>query len=389
MKYVIVRCEDGALAPDQASTLLQGARVPHLQQLAQAGTAGLIRFSRDQDAIDRFRLHRACFGLDPDEPDALPGRCYAAALNRGLDPEERAWCCEFVTQRDGRFLDPDAGQITTKESQILVGALEEGLGSEIRRWQLGDGPHQLLVTRDPALAPPRGGVRSPELLIGQDWRRALPKGELGKALRGLIEEASAMLEAHPVNRVRVDLGENPANMIWLWGGSAARPTRTFTERTGLSGAVVSRSFLLRGLAQSLGLAWKDAPGSFEDSALLRLFKTVTPLLERHDFVYIHLRVQSAKPVERLCAMERIDRLLLKPLTDVLPTRGPWRLLAAVDDRTRRVVPLIAIGTGLPQRPVTHLSAEAFAESALAFDGGSGLFTWFVQAPERAGLLTGR
>ena len=136
---------------------------------------------------------------------------------------------------------------------------------------------------------------------------------------------------------------------------------------------------MRGFSRTLGLTWKAGPASFEEPALQRLMKTVASLLERHDFVYVHLRVQTADPVQRLCAMERIDQVLLKPLTNLLPSLSPWRLMAVIDDPRHGAAPFVAIGTGLPQQPASHLALEQFAESPLAFEKGAGLFSWLTQA----------
>ena len=39
---------------------------------------------------------------------------------------------------------------------------------------------------------------------------------------------------------------------------------------------------------------------------------------------------------------------------------------------------MAIGSGLPQHAVARLQAEALAESPLALDDSTQLFTWFTQ-----------
>jgi hypothetical protein len=127
----------------------------------------------------------------------------------------------------------------------------------------------------------------------------------------------------------------------------------------------------------LGLGWHEAPASLEESALRRLASAIDPLIERHDWVYIHLRVASADVVQRQCAMERMDQLILKPLTERLPAQGPWRLFVAVDDWRNGVVPFVALGTGLPQQGIPRLTAEAFAESRLTFDHGPTLLAWFM------------
>ena len=197
-------------------------------------------------------------------------------------------------------------------------------------------------------------------------------------MRALLGQAAKLLESHPVNRVRVDLGENPANLLWLWGASDAAPVRTFTEQTGLSGAVISRSFLTRGLARALGLAWSEAPASLEEPAFHRLLKAAEAALEHHDLVYVHLGVETANPVERLCVLERIDQLLLQPLTDRLRQAGPGRLLAVVDHREPSWLPFVAIGLGLPQQPIAHLNTDEFAASPLTFKDAAGLFAWFTK-----------
>jgi 2,3-bisphosphoglycerate-independent phosphoglycerate mutase len=382
MKYVIVRCEDQAPFGHQAATLLAGAKTPHLQQLAQAGAAGTIQFKTDPPAIERMRCHRSLFGLNPRDPDGLPGRCYAAGANLQPEEGETAWCCELVTQRDGRVVDDTAGGISAKESEILVQALDDALGSDTRRWESGRGRHHVLIARDPDLGQALDtDLEPPELLLGHPWKRRLPKGKAGKALAALIEQAATILDSHPVNRVRIDLGENPANMIWLWGPAAAHTHRTFSERTGLSGMVVSNSFMLQGFARACSLGWREGAPSLEEAGLRQLMHAIQQAVPQHDFVYVHLSVESADPVERLCAMERIDQLIVKPLTDALPSAGDWRLLAAVDDRASGSVPFAAIGTGLPTQAAAGLSADLAGQSSLRFTNGEGLFAWLTHAPQ--------
>jgi len=385
MKCVIVRCEDDARPTAATAPLLEGARLTHLQQLAQAGAGGLMGHPRRATArIDRLHLHHALLGLRLHDPEAAPGWWYARSVGLEPDAGETVWCCEFMTHQDGRVIDVTAGQITTKESEELVRALNERLGSEQLRWVTGDGPHHLLIARDPSMAAEPAMPRSaPNHLMGRRWSQQVPRGPLGKALQALMARASNVLEAHPVNRVRVDLGENPANVAWLWGPASIKPQRSFAEWAGCSGAIVSRFFPMRGVSQAFGLTWHDGPSSLDESSLHAFMASMDALLARHDRVYVHLRIMAADPVERLCAMERIDQLVLKPLTERLPQLGPWRLLVAVDDQARQRVPFVAIGTGLPQRPVAHLGADDLAGTPLVFEEAERAFAWFIQGAESA------
>lgn len=378
MKYVILRCEDGGGSRGSGASLLEGARMAHLHQLGHAGAVGLIVQRKGMTALERVHVHRALFGLAPADPDASPGQCYAASMNRQLAPDETVWCCEFMTQRDGRVVDPTAGAIPTKEAGILIHALEDELGSDTRTWELGQDSHHILVVRDPALrANGQPQVLSPEHMVGQLWRRRLPRSPSGAARQALITQASTILEHHEVNRVRVDLGENPANMLWLWGAADARPQRTLNKRLECFGAVVSTDFFLRGFARILGLDWRTGPASLDEGPLQHFVKTIATLMERVDFLYGHLTVESSDPVTRLCAMERIDHIVLSALTELLPRLGSWRLLTAIDDSTTGAVPFVAIGTGLPKQPAAHLSASEVGESPLKFEEGVGVFPWFT------------
>jgi len=92
---------------------------------------------------------------------------------------------------------------------------------------------------------------------------------------------------------------------------------------------------------------------------------------------VHLQVESADPVERLCVMERIDRLLIKPLAEMATGRESRRLLVVIDGRGGPV-PWIAIGHGLPRRPIARLTSEAFAGSPLQFRESTELHAWLTR-----------
>ena len=395
MHYVVIRCEDHARARDETSSLLEGAKAAYLHHLAQAGAAGVIRApaakgrSRQGDiAIDRFSLHRALVGLGPQDREAAPGLCAAAGANLQLAPEEIAWCCELVTHHDGTIVDPTAGRITTKESAVLIETLNDELGSESQQWEAGADAHHILMLDEPSLGGIdwRSATRAPELLVGRTWRRSLPRGVVGERLRELMEHASSLLEEHPINRVRIDLGENPANLAWLWGGAQATPQRSFSELTGRAGAVVSNGLLLRGLSRLLGLDWKTGPASLGEPALRQVTDALARLVERCDLVEVHLEIDLEEPIERQCAMERIDQLLVKPAAELLSRLGSWRLAVVMDDRRLRgSIPVIAIGSDLPVRPTPSLTEEALASSPLAFEDGFAFFAWLTQGePVHAG-----
>ena len=76
----------------------------------------------------------------------------------------------------------------------------------------------------------------------------------------LMEESRAVLEKHEINRVRLDLRENPANMIWLWGQGTNPNMPTFKGMFGIDGAVISAVDLVNGIGKIAGLELVSVPG---------------------------------------------------------------------------------------------------------------------------------
>ncbi len=378
LKRVILRCEDLTLSQDGLVSLLEGAKTAHLQQLAQAGTAGLLRPQTWRQAFDRAQIHRGLVGLKEDDLEAQVGRWYAAAAGISAEPDEMIWCCDFITQQDGRVADPTTSALTTKEAQILLQALDEQLGSDVRHWEVGDGFRHLLMVKEAAFSGKSPRLESSDTLAGEDWRRRLPRNAAGEAIMALIEQASGILENHSVNRVRLDLNENPANCIWLWGGASAQAKGSFSSAAGGEGTIFSSDFLLRGLSRSYGLGCQPVPQNLDEAGFQQLAHAALQTLEKQPFLYIHVQVRTADPVERLCAMERLDQHLLKPLSQAV-SRGNGRMAVVVDSRDAGRIPFVAIGDGLAHKPVADLSVEKLQENALSFADAAELFAWLGKA----------
>jgi hypothetical protein len=68
--------------------------------------------------------------------------------------------------------------------------------------------------------------------------------------------------------------------------------------------------------------------------------------------------------------------VIKPLAEAASEGQERRLLAVIDGRGG-LVSFVAIGAGLPQQPIVHLTAESFAESPLRFTDSATLFSWLT------------
>ena len=120
-------------------------------------------------------------------------------------------------------------------------------------WKL---QHMAVVATGPArvvvlcnTAEPNMPVGYPPCLIeGEKLDENLPRGKSGRFLEELLNESSRVLQRQTVNDVRVDLGEDPANGLWLWGGGPIRGLNMASRKLGFNGVMVTQSALARGMA---------------------------------------------------------------------------------------------------------------------------------------------
>ena len=393
MPSILLWCEDQAL-PGSATSLLEAAKLSQIQQLAKAGAAGCLTSAqgarrlpwnapRPARGMDRAAIHRALTGLRTTDANAAPGLWYAARMKCAVAPEDTVWCCDLVTQRDGVVIDSTAGDIPTKESELLIQALEDALGSEHHRWEIGEGRRHLFISRGWDGEAVRSLI-APEQLAGMRWARQLPKTSLGTQLTEWLGRAGQVLDAHPINRVRIDLGENPANAIWLWG--PGKPHEGMLPSSLRRTAVMSNDFALRGLAQLANAAWSPTPEQWEEEGLQRLVTQIMDHWDSLDYVYVHLPVVSRDPVDRQCAMERLDQIIIKPLSQRLSS-DVGRLALLIDDAPRSSIALVALGEGVTPQPTVSLEAEHLLQSPLRFTDPTALFDWFVPSTETTPLST--
>ena len=111
----------------------------------------------------------------------------------------------------------------------------------------------------------------PHDIMGQSIQKCLPKGNGSEILIDLMTRSRSILADHDINKVRIDLQENPANMIWLWGQGHRPDMPTFEERFHLTGAAITAVDLIRGLARCLGWDIIDVP--VRPATLIRIMPT--------------------------------------------------------------------------------------------------------------------
>ncbi|MCF6155398.1 MAG: cofactor-independent phosphoglycerate mutase [Candidatus Brocadia sp.] len=377
MKYCIIVPDGMADYPiDKLSgrTPVETARTPNLDFLAQNGQLGVVRtipggFPAGSDVANLTLL-----GYDPREYYSGRAPLEAASIGIKLGNDDWAFRCNFITASEDILEDFCAGHIKTDEAAVLIKLLNEKLGNDIIQFYTGKSYRHIMIYRgsqkmDAKCFPPHD-------IMGQSIRKHLPKGHGSEILIDLMERSRTFLPNHDVNKVRIDLEENPANMIWLWGQGHRPKMPTFKERFHLTGAVITAVDLIKGIACYLGWDIIHVPGAtgYLDTNYANKGHYTIQALETHDIVLVHIEApdeagHEGNVHEKVQAIEQVDSKIIGPVLESKSKFPDLRILVLPDHYTPIVkrthtpesVPFTAYGTGIEKGiglPYCEVNAHA-------------------------------
>ena len=346
MKYVLL-VPDGAcdypLDGLGGKTPLEAAKIPNMHFIAKNGEVGLTNtipkgFTPASDVANLSIL-----GYDPGK--YYSGRGPLEAANMGIDIKEGevALRCNFVTIDNDTMLDYSAGHITSKEAALLIDILDKAIGSEKIKFYHGVSYRHLVVLKDKNLAKPLLKTKCipPHDITGYKISKNLPKGLGANFLIDLMEKAKAPLHNAEVNRVRIDLKENPANSIWLWGQGTAPNMPKFKDKFGVSGAIISAVDLIKGIGKIIGLEPLDVPGAtgYYDTNYKGKGEYAINSLEKNDFVFVHIEAtdeagHNGDTRAKVAALENFDKFIVGPIMEHLKKKNePFKVMMLADHYT--------------------------------------------------------
>ena len=394
MKYCVVLAEgiaDRAQEELEGKTPLEVARTPNLDRVSMSGRQGTLRtVPEGMEPADDVAI-MSVLGIDPAECHSGRGALEAASMGVELEPNDVAFCCSLVTVDEETLVDFRAGGIRSAEGKALITALAESLGTTEVSFHPGRGHRHLMVYHGPEDLSAK--CTSPREIAGKEYARYLPRGPGAELLRSLIEHSQAILQPHDVNAVRIDHGENPATMIWLWGGGKAPRICPFAEQFGKTGAAVSASDLVRGIGCYLGFDLIDATDADEcaDADYAAAAEAGIRALEGHDLAVAHVEATGAlgpgSSVEgKIKAIEDVDAKLVGPILDAFLDKGDFRVLVTPAIVTPvgegapsdEPVPFAMCGTDV--QPVHELpfSERSAAGTGLKIERGHELMAYFLR-----------
>ncbi|MFO0838050.1 MAG: cofactor-independent phosphoglycerate mutase [Phycisphaerae bacterium] len=342
MKYVILIPDGAADEPCPAldgKTPLQAAALPALDKLAAMGRLGTaVTIPPDSPPAGETAL-LSVLGYDPRQFRAARGPMEARARGVRLGRDDLALRCNLVTLADDTLLDFTAGAIRSAEAARLIDAIRPALADERMELHAGESYRHVLVWRD-AATQTRISTTDPQELLGEPIRKGLPRGKGSDALRQVMARAADLLRDHDVNAVRDELGESPANAIWLWGEGVTPGLPRFSTRFGVRGAMVSGIDYLRGLADLLGFHVVREPGitGMLDTNFAAQGRAAVAALDSYNLVCVHVEApdeagHQGDAVGKVRVLEAIDREIATPLAARLSGEEAWRMLVIVDHAT--------------------------------------------------------
>lgn len=303
----------GAADPLADSTPLGEAGTPALDDIARRGKAGRIEL----DLRSSWEGFVGLLGLEP-----RPSLGFASAVGASLDLGEgqTAYRADFVTLGDAGVHDVRAGGLGEQEGGLLLDAVREALPDVL--WKRLSGRANLLVLGEEAHF-----LLSPWEMPGRDPFEHLPREG---ALRALFEGARDVLAGHDVNAVRLDLGEDPANGLWLHGGGARIDGVRAPGAAGGDVVLVGTGEATAGLARLLG--WKSVVVDGDDEALaaasLAALADADTVIVRTESVLE--ACASGDPEAKRDAISAADARLVAPLLGALSEQDAFALGAAAD-----------------------------------------------------------
>jgi 2,3-bisphosphoglycerate-independent phosphoglycerate mutase len=395
MKYVIIIPDGAADDPLQVladQTPLEAAATPNLDRITAAGKVAQVKTVPDGMTPGSDVATMSLLGYDP--RTYYTGRAPIEAEARGIDlaPDDLVFRCNLVTISDGLMADFSGGHIGQAEADALIAELNAHLGDDRIRFHAGVSYRNLMVLKGGADM--KIHAQPPHDIPGLPVRSHRPKGPNAKEVLAIMDRASELVANHEINRIRPDLGENPANGVWLWGQGRRPNMAQFKERYGLEGSVIAAVDLIRGIGLLIGWQVIDVEGAtgYTDTNFAGKGAAAVEALEESDLVCVHVEApdecgHNGDVAGKVTAIERIDEHVVGPVFEKLTSFEEHRILILPDHPTpleRRIhvddpVPFAMAGTNVPHLREVRLTEEAGRTSDLKIENGWELMEYFLKS----------
>ena len=385
MKYILIIPDglgDLPIEEFDGKTPVEIARTPNMDRLASEGKCGVAKNIPRSMPCGSDVACLSLLGYNPAKYYSGRGPLEAASKNIILKEDEIAFRCNLVTIFDGKMVDYSGGHISNKESSVLINMVREAFRDNLDiQFYSGVSYRNLAIIKEELISHGRGKLRTipPHDILDEDIEPYLPSGKGSGFLKDLIKQVTEVIKDSEINKIKVDLGENPANSIWLWGEGKSPIMPQFQSLYGLKGAVISGVDLIKGMSVYAGLNVIEVPGitGYLDTDYAAKGRYAVNALDEFDIIYIHIEApdeagHNGNRMEKVQCIEQIDEKIVGPVAKAIKERGEGRILISPDHptpvikrtHTRDAVPFLVWGTGVSPDKVETFSEKSCATGKL-------------------------
>lgn len=398
MKYIVVLGDgmaDEPIGELGGRTPLQAARTPVMDTMAKVSEQGIAYTVPKNLPSGSDVANLAMLGYDPQK--YYSGRSPLEALSIGVDMKDTdiALRCNIVTLSEDEtyeektIIDHSSGEITTEEARVLIDAVKKELETDEFQYYPGVSYRHLTIWdhgETVELTPPHD-------ILGKRIGEYLPEET---KLREMMEKSFDILDRHPINEKRREMGLNPANSIWFWGAGTRPALDDFEEKTGKKGAMVSAVDLLKGIAvgtHMLNLDVEGATGGLDTNYKGKAMAAVDSLTkDGADVVYIHVEApdemgHQGSVENKVKAIEFLDDQVIRVVAEELKKRGEdFRMLIGPDHPTpisirthsKDPIPFMIYDSTKEMKGQKEYSEEAAKSTGLVLEHGHDLMGRLLQ-----------
>lgn len=347
MKYVVILCDgmaDYPLPELSDKTPMMVAQKPNMDYLAQYGVVGQVKTVADGFKPGSDVANLSVMGYDPELYYTGRSPLEAASIGIPMESDDIALRCNLVTLSEEEdytnktLVDYCADDISTEEGAQIVDALKEAFDDNEFTYYSGVSYRHCLIWHHGKDG--LGDLTPPHDITGQKITEHLPQAPNAQKLYEMMKKSCEILKDHPINRKRMERGLRPANAIWLWGDGKSASLPSFTEKTGLKGAVISAVDLIKGIGKLAKMDVIEVEGAtgYIDTNFAGKAQACIDALQDHDFVYVHIEAPDEcghrhEIENKVKSLEIIDHEVIGPVLEALQQYDDYKIMVLPDHAT--------------------------------------------------------
>jgi len=347
MKYIVLvgdGMSDRPLEKLNGRTPLEVASSPNMDDIVKKGRIGTATTIPKGLTPASDVANLSILGYDPKKYYSGRGPLEAANIGVKLEENDVAFRCNLITTSEDKMVDYSAGHIKSKEAKVLIKAINKVLASDTVKFYPGVSYRHLMVlktaSREEATKISKLKCVPPHDILNKRISKHLPSGEGKEIMISLMNKAKEILEDHEINKVRIDLSENPASSIWLWGQGVMPDMPSFKDLYGVRGAIISAVDLIKGIGKITGLRVIDVPGAtgYYDTNFKGKGEYALRALEEDDFVFVHVEApdeagHNGDIRAKITAIENFDKYVVGTIWKAFRKKEDFRIMVLPDHAT--------------------------------------------------------